>query len=466
MAVAEAVEDVPVRLENLNHFYGKGSLRRQVLFDINLEIGQGEIVILTGPSGSGKTTALTLIGALRSAQEGSLRVLGQELRNASDATLTQVRRQIGYIFQHHNLLGALSAGQNVQLSLGLLERPSRAEARTRTEAMLEAVGLGDQVDASPGSLSGGQKQRVAIARALVANPRMILADEPTASLDRRSGRDVVALMQRLAKEQGVTVVLVTHDNRILDVADRIVHLEDGRLTSFTDAVSSNTQQMMGLLAESNRKGQLLRRVEDMQAEAFTTMLEKVTREAEEFVRITEKSSRDAVESMLEQSLDAFNQKIVQIMGAEHGTLFLLDEQCGELWSKTSTDVGPHEIRIPRDVGIAGAVVSSGVGLNIPDAYRDPRFYRGVDERTGFRTRSILAVPLRTAAGEVFGVAELLNKLSGGAFDEGDRRRFEALTASMSAILRSWSRLRAASGGPADGARARSAPSRGPSAPKQ
>ncbi|MDJ0870085.1 MAG: ATP-binding cassette domain-containing protein [Myxococcota bacterium] len=452
-SLARPAPEAPVRIEGLNHFYGKGALRKQVLHEIDLEIDAGEIVILTGPSGSGKTTALTLIGALRSAQEGSLQVLGHELRGASSADLVKVRRRIGYIFQHHNLLGALSAGQNVQLSLGLVEKTSRSEARARTEAILDAVGLGDRFDASPGALSGGQKQRVAIARALVANPRMILADEPTASLDRRSGRDVVALMQRLAKEQGVTVVLVTHDNRILDVADRIVHLEDGRLTSFTDAVSSNTRQMMGLLAESNRKGELLRRVEDMRTEAFTAMLEQVTREAQEFVRITEQSSREAVESMLEQSLDAFNHKIVQVMGAEHGTLFLLDAQRGELWSKTSTDAGPHEIRIPRDAGIAGAVVSSGIGLNIPDAYEDPRFYRGVDEETGFRTRSILAVPLRTAEGEVFGVAELLNKLSGDAFDEGDRRRFEDLTASMSAILRSWSRLRAASGAPADGARA-------------
>lgn len=454
MAAASSVPDAPadeapVRIEALDHFYGKGALRKQVLYGIDLEIAAGEIVILTGPSGSGKTTALTLIGALRSAQEGSLKVLGHELRGASDADLVRVRRRIGYIFQHHNLLEALSAGQNVQLSLGLGERVSRAEARERTEAILDAVGLGDKVDAAPRSLSGGQKQRVAIARALVAAPQMILADEPTASLDRRSGREVVALMQSLAKEQGVTVVLVTHDNRILDVADRIVHLEDGRLTSFADAVSSNTQQMMGLLAESNRKGELRRRVQDMHAEDFRTMLEEVTKEAEEFVRITERSSQDAFESMLEQALDAFTHKIVEVLGAERGSLFLLDERSDELWSMVTTDEGLLEIRIPRDAGIAGAVASSGVSLNIPDAYEDPRFHRDVDLESGFRTRAILAVPLRDGDGKVFGVAELLNKLGGGPFQASDERRFQELSSSMSVILSSWSKLRAATGAPAE-----------------
>lgn len=450
MAVSPAApvtEQAPVRLENLNHFYGRGDLRKQVLFDINLEIGAGEIVILTGPSGSGKTTALTLIGALRSAQEGSLRVLGEELLDAEDAALTKVRRQIGYIFQHHNLLDSLTAGQNVQMALQLHDKQSRADTRKMIESILDAVGLGDKVDTPPAELSGGQKQRVAIARALVSRPRLILADEPTASLDKKSGRDAVSLMQHLAKEQGVSVVLVTHDNRILDIADRIVHLEDGQLTSFADAVTSSTQQMMGLLAESNRKGDLIRRVRSMEGDAFAVLLEQVTRESEQFLRVTELASRDAFESMLEQVIEAFTEKIVELLDAERGTLFLLDDERDELWSKVATtEDGPMlEIRLPRSSGIAGAVASTGERLNIPDAYEDPRFDRSVDEESGFRTRSILCLPLLGQEGQVLGVAQILNKRGGRPFDEADERRFRDFLSSMGIILESWwkmSKLRA------------------------
>jgi putative ABC transport system ATP-binding protein len=437
--VQAELELAPVSLENLNHFYGRGDLRKQVLFDINLEIRAGEIVILTGPSGSGKTTALTLIGALRSAQEGSLQVLGQELRDASDTTLTLVRRQIGYIFQHHNLLESLTAGQNVQMALALHDEQSRADTRRMVQDILDGVGLSDKVDAYPGELSGGQKQRVAIARALVSRPRLILADEPTASLDRKSGRDAVSLMQSLAKEQGVTVVLVTHDNRILDIADRIIHLEDGQLTSFADAVTSSTQQMMGLLAESNRKGELMRRVHSMDAETFSVLLEQVTRETQEFLRVTELASKDAFESMLEQVIEAFTEKIVEVLDAERGTLFLLDRARDELWSKvaTSEDEASVEIRIPSGSGIAGAVATSGETLNIPDAYEDARFDRSVDESTGFRTRSILAIPLQDQEKHVLGVAQILNRRDGEPFDAEDERRFANFIAPMGIILESW-----------------------------
>jgi len=218
-----------VSIENLNHYFGKGSLRKQILFNISLEIQPGEIVLMTGPSGSGKTTLLTLMGGLRSPQEGSLKILGEELAGATKNQLVEVRRNIGYIFQAHNLLKCLTARQNVQMSLELHPEFSSEEAAAKSAAMLEAVGLGERVNYYPDSLSGGQKQRVAIARALVSHPKLVLADEPTAALDSKSGRDVVELMQRLAKEQGCTILMVTHDNRILDIADRIVHMEDGRL---------------------------------------------------------------------------------------------------------------------------------------------------------------------------------------------------------------------------------------------
>ncbi|MEO1401865.1 MAG: DevA family ABC transporter ATP-binding protein [Cyanobacteria bacterium J06635_1] len=218
-----------VRIESLNHCFGQGSLRKQVLFDIHLNIYPSEIVLMTGPSGSGKTTLLTLIGGLRSIQDGSVVVLGQELRNTSKHRLGQVRSHIGYIFQAHNLLKSLTARQNVGLVTELHEHMSDATAYDLTETILREVGLGDHMDYYPENLSGGQQQRVAIARALVSRPKLVLADEPTAALDSKSGRDVVDIMQHLAQEQGCTILLVTHDTRILDIADRIIHMEDGCL---------------------------------------------------------------------------------------------------------------------------------------------------------------------------------------------------------------------------------------------
>ncbi len=219
-----------ISIAHLNHYYGQGNLRKQVLFDINLTIQTGEIVIMTGPSGSGKTTLLSLIGCLRSAQEGSLQILGQELRNANKQRLLQSRRNIGYIFQAHNLLEFLTAKQNVMMALELHNHIPHREAAAKAEQMLSVVGLGKHLNDYPENLSGGQKQRVAIARALVSYPKLVLADEPTAALDKKSGRDVVELMQYLAQEQGCTILLVTHDNRILDIADRLVQMEDGHLT--------------------------------------------------------------------------------------------------------------------------------------------------------------------------------------------------------------------------------------------
>ena len=218
-----------ISVHNLDHYFGEGELRKQVLFDINLEINRGEIVLMTGPSGSGKTTLLTLVSGLRSAQSGSLKILGKELCGASQNELVKARRNNGYIFQAHNLHKSLTAIQNVQMGLEVHGKYSRKEMKERAAKMLEQVGLADHLHYYPDKLSGGQKQRVAIARALVSHPAIVLADEPTAALDSKSGRDVVNIMQKLAREQGSTILLVTHDDRILDIADRIVHLEDGKL---------------------------------------------------------------------------------------------------------------------------------------------------------------------------------------------------------------------------------------------
>ena len=229
-----ATDSQVVNIQQLSHFFGEGKLKKQILFDIDLVLNSGEVIILKGPSGSGKTTLLTLMGGLRSPQSGSLKVFGKELVGAKKNKLVETRKNIGYIFQAHNLLASLTAKQNVQMSLELHQGIKSSEIEKRAIALLTSVGLGEHINYHPQNLSGGQKQRVAIARALVSHPQIVLADEPTAALDSKSGRNIVELMQQLAREQGCTILIVTHDNRILDVADRIIELEDGRITSDTE----------------------------------------------------------------------------------------------------------------------------------------------------------------------------------------------------------------------------------------
>ena len=218
-----------VVVDNLSHAFGQGEMRREVLQNISFSIEPGEVVLLTGPSGCGKTTLLTLIGALRTVQQGEVSVLGVSLHGAGRRRRQQVRRRIGMIFQGHNLLRCLTAEQNVQMGADLLPDLSYRARRDEARQWLRAVGLEDHMSKVPHYLSGGQKQRVAIARALAANPRLLLADEPTAALDSRTGREVVELLRRLAREQSCAVLMVTHDPRIVDVADRLLQMEDGRL---------------------------------------------------------------------------------------------------------------------------------------------------------------------------------------------------------------------------------------------
>lgn len=221
-----------IQAQGLSHYFGTGELRKQVLFNNDLSVYPGEILIMTGPSGSGKTTLLTLFGALRSVQEGNLEVLGQSLVGASPRAMQGFRRQVGFIFQAHNLFESLTATQNVRMALELCQSQlSAREQLGRAEAILRAVGLENRMHHRPKQLSGGQKQRVAIARGLVHEPKLVLADEPTAALDEQSGRTVVELLQKLAREKQTTIVIVTHDNRILDVADRILTLVDGSIRS-------------------------------------------------------------------------------------------------------------------------------------------------------------------------------------------------------------------------------------------
>ncbi|MBX3425255.1 MAG: ATP-binding cassette domain-containing protein [Pirellulales bacterium] len=217
-----------VKVAGVNHYFGEGELRSQALFENNLDVRRGEIVIMTGPSGSGKTTLLTLIGTLRTVQEGSLKVLGNELHGASREQINRLRQELGFIFQAHNLFGSLTAHQNVNMACELVGM-ERRESDRRIRALLERLGLGERIDYKPDQLSGGQKQRVAVARGLVHTPKIVLADEPTAALDEKSGREVVTLFQEMANDHGSTIIMVTHDSRILDVADRIVKMEGGRI---------------------------------------------------------------------------------------------------------------------------------------------------------------------------------------------------------------------------------------------
>lgn len=227
--------DVPISTRNLNHYFGIGDARKQALFDINLEVERGCLTILMGPSGSGKTTLLTLIGCLRDVKDGHVQVLEHELHGASEGVLVGLRRRLGFIFQAHNLHESLTAAQNVLMGLQVHGSGDAGKQRAAAHHVLDLLGLEDRRDYLPGNLSGGQKQRVAVARALVSNLEIILADEPTAALDKESGHTVVQMLKALGRARGTTTVMVTHDPRILEMADRIITLEDGRVVSDTRA---------------------------------------------------------------------------------------------------------------------------------------------------------------------------------------------------------------------------------------
>jgi putative ABC transport system ATP-binding protein len=225
----DAASDVLVDVRDLSFAYGRGDTQRTVLDRVCLVVRRGEIVLLTGPSGSGKTTLLTIVGGLRSFSGGAARVLGVDLLHATRPEIDALRWRLGFVFQRPSLLRSLDLGENVAIAIAPDGSLSQGDRAARSQQALVDVGLGDRAHDLPGTLSGGQQQRVAVARAMVRAPALVLADEPTASLDGANGRGVVTLMARLARSSGAGILLSTHDERIFDIADRRLHLVDGRL---------------------------------------------------------------------------------------------------------------------------------------------------------------------------------------------------------------------------------------------
>jgi putative ABC transport system ATP-binding protein len=230
--------DAAVSVRDIAKTYAQGEAAMRALDGVNLDVTRGELVLLMGPSGSGKTTLLSIIGCILRPSGGTIRLLGRDVTNLHERDLPRVRLEnIGFVFQGFNLFPTLTARANVALALDL-KGAARRDAARRAALLLEQVGLGNKLDEYPGDLSGGQKQRVAIARAIAGDPPIVLADEPTAALDTQSGHTVMALLRTLAHERDRSVVIVTHDSRLLGYADRIVHLEDGRIVDRDDSAAN------------------------------------------------------------------------------------------------------------------------------------------------------------------------------------------------------------------------------------
>jgi len=235
-----------IELDSVSKEYALGESQVLALDSVSLRIGAGEFATIWGPSGSGKSTLLNLIGLIDQPSRGAVRIEGQETQSLSDRALTDIRfRTLGFVFQNYNLVPVLSALENVMLPLQIHGVPEK-EARTKAETLLEAVGLSPQRDSRPDKMSGGQRQRVAVARALVTDPRIVLADEPTANLDSRTSQVIIDLMRDLNRSRGVTFVFSTHDQQLLDHVDRHIHLRDGKITEDRNSASTPAKTVLKL----------------------------------------------------------------------------------------------------------------------------------------------------------------------------------------------------------------------------
>jgi len=431
-----------ISIRNVNYFYGAGALRRQVLFDVSAEVQPGEIILLTGPSGSGKTTLLTLVGALRTLQAGSIEMFGQELRGASHHELIKVRESIGFVFQHQNLLESQTAIQNVELSLAIWKHLPKDEVRQRCEEALKMVGLGKHMDHYPQHLSGGQKQRVAIARALVRRPSVILADEPTASLDRKSGREVVELMQSLVRQQACAILMVTHDNRILDIADRILSLEDGRLMSFSSALTANAGHMLTAFSQLQRSGKLKEFVHTMSDRQFHETVQGMAQEFEQFLETLELGNREAMEALLDQILEAVTLKVKQILGAHHVVVLVVDEERGVLYSRAleTLDGERGQVEFPLSTGLAGHVARTGQGLNLHEAGGSDHFDMAFGHEQEYTAHRLLCLPVFNRRKDVLAVLQMLKQPDDVVFTDQDEKNFHEFVEPLGMILESSLRI--------------------------
>ncbi len=242
-------EETILEVSGVSKVFGSGATAVRAVNGVDLTVRRGEIVLIMGPSGAGKTTLLTLIGGLLKPTSGSVHINGLDITAMKESAPPQVRRHyVGFIFQSFNMLEPLNAMENVEVALNLAGRGGR-EARAKAERLLDDLGMGHRLRFKPNDLSGGEKQRVSIARALANDPQLILADEPTANLDSKQGHEVVLLLRDIAKKQGRTVVIVSHDHRIREVADRVLWLEDGR---FKDIGRLERDPNCGMAIEGER----------------------------------------------------------------------------------------------------------------------------------------------------------------------------------------------------------------------
>jgi putative ABC transport system ATP-binding protein len=410
----------------VSHSYGSGTLRRQVLFDVTAEVWPGEIVIVTGPSGSGKTTMLTLIGALRHVQQGSLRVFGTELQGARPQARVSIRKQIGYIFQSHNLLDALTACQNVQMSLGPRGLTSLA-ARSAALEMLDRVGLADHSASLPRQLSGGQCQRAAIARALVRQPRLILADEPTSSLDKESGRSVVEMLHRLARKQSCSVLIVTHDHRILDVADRVMQLDDGRLRSFAEPISTHAVHLLTALARLPSEHDLMTVLNRLSALDLLDLLGRLVAESEQFLNVLEMAAHTQAAGVYRVVLRCIFAKVAELLRSDEAHLFSVDRERNSLCLRVSEGREAVRAVVARAHGIAARAAETGHPVFSEWAGETPK-----GEGRAEPARHFMALPLRDRLGRMLGVSQFVK--TRGRFTLADERTFRDYARPLSLVL--------------------------------
>lgn len=243
------MNDIAIRTERLTKTFGSGEIQVRAVREVDLEVRRGEVVLVMGPSGSGKTTLLSMLGGMLRPTSGRIEVDGVDLAVLPESKLPRFRaHRFGFVFQDFNLLSALTARENVEFALNLAGRTGH-RAHDTARRLLSDFGLGGRLDFLPGKLSGGEKQRVAIARALANEPAVILADEPTANLDSKIGHEIARLLRKAASEEGRAVVIVSHDARLKDIADRVLWLEDGELRAMAGMV---TDPVCGMTVEADR----------------------------------------------------------------------------------------------------------------------------------------------------------------------------------------------------------------------